>query len=214
MNIKYEKQLIGHGYNFVAGLDEAGRGSWAGPVVAACLIFDLKIPWEKLLKINDSKLLTIKIREKAFGWLIQNFQYGLGVVSPKLIDSIGIVPATKMAMKQAVENLSVQPDYLLIDAVKLSEITIPQENIIKGDRKIWSIAAASIIAKVARDKIMTEEHEKFPQYGFDRHKGYGTRLHYQMLCEHGICEIHRKSYEPIKNLAYGKNIKIQKLEIR
>ncbi|MFA4872019.1 MAG: ribonuclease HII [Patescibacteria group bacterium] len=201
MNIKYEKQLINDGYNFIAGLDEAGRGSWAGPVVAACLIFDLKIPLEKLLKINDSKLLTMNMREKAFDWLIQNFQYGLGVVSHKLIDSLGIVPATKMAMKQAVENLSVQPDYLLIDAVKLSEITIPQENIIKGDRKIWSIAAASIVAKVARDKIMAEEHEKFPQYGFDKHKGYGTRLHYKMLCKHGICEIHRKSYKPIKNLA-------------
>jgi len=200
MNTNHEQQLILNGYQYIGGIDEAGRGSWAGPVVAACLIFDLKIPLEKLLKINDSKLLTIKIRERAFGWLIQNFQYGLGVVSPKLIDSVGIVPATKMAMKQAVENLSVQPDYLLIDAVKLSEITIPQENIIKGDRKIWSIAAASIIAKVARDKIMAEEHEKFPQYGFDRHKGYGTRLHYQMLCEHGICEIHRRSYKPIKNL--------------
>ena len=201
MNIKYEKQLIGHGYNFIAGLDEAGRGSWAGPVVAACLIFDLKISLKRIFIINDSKLLTGKMREKSFGWLTENFQYGLGVVSPKLIDSIGIVPATKMAMKQAIENLlSVQPDYLLIDAVKLSKITIPQENIIKGDRKIWSIAAASIIAKVARDKIMAEEHEKFPQYGFDRHKGYGTRLHYQMLCEHGICEIHRRSYKPIKNL--------------
>ena len=200
MNTKRERQLIFNGYQYIAGLDEVGRGSWAGPVVAACLIFDFKIPLKRIFIINDSKLLTGKMREKTFGWLTENFQYGLGVVSPKLIDSIGIVAATKMAMKQAREKLSVQPDYLLIDAVKLSETMIPQENIIKGDRKIWSIAAASIIAKVARDKIMAEEHEKFPQYGFDKHKGYGTRLHYQMLCEHGICEIHRKSYEPIKIL--------------
>lgn len=194
---KYEKELLGRGYKCVAGIDEAGRGSWAGPVVAACVAFDT-IRNDKGFVINDSKKLIAKMRDKSYEWLIENFDYGVGVVSHELIDRIGIVPATKLAMEQAVNGMKHKPDYLLIDAVKLPQIKIKQESIIKGDSKVWCIAAASIIAKVTRDRIMTKYHATFPEYNFDKHKGYGTKRHHEMMCAHGICRIHRRSYKPIQ----------------
>ncbi len=189
-----ERRLIGRGYNRIVGIDEVGRGALAGPVVAACLEFNRS--FSQLPKINDSKLLSPGRREEIFDWLAgQDFCYGLGVVAQQVIDAIGIFPAVKLAMKQAIENLAEQPEYLLIDALELEDFPkIPQQGIIKGDQKIWSIAAASIIAKVSRDRIMNHYHQSYQVYGFDRHKGYGTEFHRKMIAKHGISPIHRKSY--------------------
>lgn len=201
LNHKTELGLNAAGYSLVGGIDEAGRGAWAGPVVAACLVFDLdKIKQDKVLSniINDSKKLTPKKRLECAQWLRKNFSHGVGVVASEVIDAIGIVPATKLAMKQAVENLPNQPHYLLIDAVSLKqEICLPQENVIKADEKIWSVAAASIIAKVTRDELMNYYHKIYGQYDFENHKGYGTGKHLASLKEYGICPIHRQSYRPV-----------------
>ncbi len=204
LNFIKEQNLLTGGFKSIAGIDEAGRGSWAGPVVAGCLRFDFDkaINGETLgIIIADSKLLSPSQREKAFSWLIDNFDYGVGIVDNNFIDTKGIIAATKLAMKRAAEKLSAAADYLLIDAVKLSDqLPINQESIIKGDRLIWSIAAASIIAKVSRDRIMDGYKEDFPDYGFDRHKGYGTKLHQEMICRHGVSSIHRRSYRPVAEL--------------
>lgn len=197
-----EKTLLEKGYLEIAGLDEAGRGAWAGPVVAACLKFGFKNKKRGLPGINDSKLLTARCREKIFSWLADNFDFGVGVVANELIDALGIVQATKLAMEQAIGQLENPPDYLLIDALKL-ENNIKQDNLIKGDSRIWSIAAASIIAKVTRDRIMDRGHEKYPAYGFNRHKGYGTREHWENIKKIGVCPLHRLSYRPISTLNRG-----------
>lgn len=197
-SINFEKKALADSYQYVAGIDEAGRGSWAGPVVATAVIFDIELKRPK--GIADSKLLSSVQREACYQWIIENCDYGVGIVSAKTIDRIGIVPATKRAMTIAIEKLQHQPDYLLIDAVKLSEVPIAQLSLIKGDQKSWSIAAASIIAKVARDRLMAKLCQKYPHYRFDRHKGYGTALHQRELMEFGISPIHRMSYRPIQNL--------------
>lgn len=188
-----EKDLKAQGFSFIAGIDEVGRGAWAGPVVAACLLFNFDCQ-KKLPPVHDSKLLSQKKREEFATWLMINFSYGLGVVASQKIDELGILNATKLAMQRAVANLKIAPDYLLIDAVKLPALKIQQENIIKGDQKIWSIAAASIIAKVFRDRLMRFYHRAFPLYGFDQHKGYGTSYHQTMIDRHGPCRLHRQSY--------------------
>lgn len=204
----HEKKLLAAGYATIAGMDEAGRGPWAGPVVAACIVFNDQAAKNKLFKINDSKKLTSKNRERCFKWLIENFDYGIGIVSHDIIDQINILNATKQAMMEAIGKLSSKIDYLLIDAVKLKSFTsASQESIIHGDQKVWSIAAASIIAKVTRDRLMIDYHQLYPQYGFDRHKGYGTKWHQKMLKQYGPCPIHRKSYAPIKLIMEHKNIK-------
>ncbi len=201
LGIKYELELLARGTRAIAGVDEAGRGPWAGPVVAACLLFDEGAARRRRgLIIHDCKKLDAVRREASFIWLTKNFRYGIGVISHEVIDKIGIAVAAKLAMREAVLKLAPTAEYLLIDAFRLKELTVPQENIIKGDQKIWSIAAASIIAKVTRDRLMMECHELYPQYGFDRHKGYGTKLHQVMLQKYGPCPIHRRSYEPIKQL--------------
>lgn len=199
-----EFKLQKSGYKHIAGVDEAGRGSWAGPIVAGAAIFDLK----KLAKeknkitrvIKDSKVLTAKNRIKAFELLTTRWllSWGIGVVRATKIDQRGLTWANHEAMRRALDNLGLNPDYILIDAVKLKTGEIPNEPIIDGDAKILSIAAASIIAKVLRDKIMKQFHEQFPEYGFDRNKGYGTKLHQRALKLHGTNHLHRKSYKPIK----------------
>ncbi|MFA5029876.1 MAG: ribonuclease HII [Patescibacteria group bacterium] len=199
-NFKLEKELVQNGYNNIIGLDEVGRGAWAGPVVAAAVSFSAKAETTKLA-VNDSKLLSAQERERIFSWLIENFAYGVGVVSPKLVDHFGIVAATKLAMSQAVANLPASPDYLLIDALTLESLaSISQRGIIKGDRKVWTIAAASIVAKVTRDRIMDYYHQIYECYGFNRHKGYGTKLHQAMLLEYGSCGLHRQSFRPLMDL--------------
>lgn len=207
LNLSREKNLIAAGFKQIAGIDEAGRGCWAGPVVAACLNFDEKKALDDVemnAAVADSKLLSPLKREKIFAWLIDKFDYGVGVVDNEFIDQYGIIKATRLAMKLAVDKLAGQPDYLLIDAVDLkADIALEQEAIIKGDRLVWSIAAASIIAKVWRDQIMVGYHREFSCYCFNQHKGYGTNLHRQMIAAHGICPIHRRSYQPIAELLTG-----------
>ena len=196
-NKNREKELLVEGYKLIAGLDEAGRGSWAGPVVAGCLVYN---PQVKIISgVNDSKKISPEKRELLYNWLTNNFDFGVGIIDNNKIDEIGILNATKLAMINAIHNLKSKPDYLLIDAVKLKQ-NIPQENIIKGDEKIWSIAAASIIAKVTRDRLMVKMAGKFPNYGFERHKGYGTAFHLGAMRKLGICEFHRRSYRPVMKI--------------
>ncbi|AOT68380.1 ribonuclease HII [Geosporobacter ferrireducens] len=188
----YEKELAKEGYRMIAGLDEAGRGPLAGPVVAAAVIlpFDLFIDG-----INDSKKISEKKREKLYDIINEKaLAVGVGIVENNVIDEINILRATKRAMGEAVKNLEIKSDFLLIDAVKLTDIKIKQQSVIKGDQKSISIAAASIIAKVTRDRIMNQYHEVFPEYGFVSHKGYGTKEHYESIEKHGITPIHRKSF--------------------
>ena len=206
-NFEEEKILWEKGFKYVAGLDEAGRGSLSGPVVAGAVAFkteNLKI--DKFIEnlklkignlIKDSKLLSQKQREEAYEKLIKcdEIVWGIGVVSEKVIDKINILEATKLAMQKAVKKL--KPCFLLIDGNFKVYCATPQRAIVKGDQKVMSIAMASIIAKVTRDRIMLKYHKKYPQYGFDKHKGYGTELHTRMLKKHGACKIHRKSFFPV-----------------
>jgi ribonuclease HII len=199
-NLEEEKKLWKKGFECVVGLDEVGRGPLAGPVVAGAVF--IKPGSEILLKgINDSKKVSEKRREELYNILInhKDIKWGIGIVSEKVIDKINILEATKLAMKIAVEKLS--PDYLLLDGNFLLEnMSVSQTAIVKGDQKVISISAASIIAKVTRDKMMEDFSNKYPEYGFDRHKGYGTAYHIEMIKKHGPCEIHRLSFAPISEL--------------
>ena len=200
-----EIKLRKNGYKFIAGIDEVGRGPLAGPVVACAVVIKLKVKSEKLKVfggIRDSKQLSERQREKFYEILTNDshVHYGIGIVSEKIIDKINILQATFLAMKKAVENLKVKPDFLLIDGKwTLEDYPISQTAIIKGDKKVFSIAAASIIAKVTRDRMLVKLRQKYPQYGFEKHKGYGTKLHLEMLKKYGPCKIHRKSFKPVKN---------------
>lgn len=177
----------------VAGMDEAGRGPLAGPVVCACVIMPLEN--EKLIDgINDSKKLSPKKREELFEKIVKTaISYSIVEVDEKTIDRINILQATKLGMKKAFESLSVKPAIVLIDAVKL-DIDIKQENIIKGDAKSYNIASASILAKVYRDRLMVKLSKDYPEYHFDKHKGYGTKEHIDALKKYGKCPIHRDSF--------------------
>jgi len=173
-NFSEEKKLWKRGFNVVVGLDEAGRGPLAGPVVAAAIFLQKNCRIN--LKINDSKKLTQKQREEYYKLLINHKEitWGVGIVSETVIDKINILQASKLAMQKAVEDLGIATDFLLIDGNFRLQSEIAQKSIIKGDQKVFSIAAASIIAKVTRDNIMQSMHKKYPEYGFDSHKGYGT----------------------------------------
>lgn len=194
-----EQKLWQQGYHLVAGIDEVGRGSLAGPVAAAAVILpqSLDVPPE-LSGVRDSKELTPKqrellspqIQEQATAW-------GIGMVSAELVDGLGIVEATRRAMSQAIRELSLYPQFLLIDALKLPQIALPQKAIIDGDKLSLSIACASIIAKVARDRLMIDLDKKHPGYGFAHHKGYGTPEHLDCLAKLGPCPIHRRSFAPV-----------------
>lgn len=187
------------GYEFIVGLDEAGRGSWAGPLVAAAII----LPKNSNIKgVKDSKLLSVKKRgELSQKIRKQALDVGIGEVSPSEIDNLGLSKAGQLAFKRAIENLKKKPDFILVDAFLLSkEIKISSRSIIKGDTICYSIASASIVAKVFRDEIMINYSKKYPEYGFEKHKGYGTKTHQRNLKKHGITDIHRKSYKPIKKL--------------
>lgn len=188
----------------LAGIDEAGRGPLAGPVVAGCAVLPKDFD---VIGVDDSKKLSEKKREELFNVIIEKaLAYGVGTVDNKIIDEINILNATKLAMRKAIEQTSAmlheksgqEINILLLDAVHLDDVDIPQEGIIKGDAKSLSIAAASIIAKVTRDRIMVEYHKEYPYYGFDKNKGYGTKIHYEGLNSHGITPIHRRTF--LKNL--------------
>jgi len=195
-SFRYEKFLRKKGYDLIAGVDEVGRGPLAGPLVAAAVILPQKV---KLPGLNDSKLLSPAKREELFVQ-IKKFAVSIGIAkaSHKLVDKLNVHQANLLAMKMAVFALSVSADYLLIDGARNKlDLSIPQTAINKGDRKCACIAAASIIAKVTRDRLMVRYHKKYPEYGFDRHKGYGTELHVQRLLKHGPCPIHRRSFAPL-----------------
>ena len=200
-NLREEKKLWKKGFKRVAGLDEAGRGPLAGPVVAAVVSL---IPNSKFLipKLRDSKKLTAKKREEFYKLIVKSpfLEWGIGRVSEKVIDKINILEATKLAMKRAIKKLKRRPDFLILDGNFKINVDIPQKSIIKGDEKVFSCAAASILAKVYRDRIMERYDRKFPKYEFKKHKGYGTKFHFKMLKKYGPCKIHRKTFEPIKSL--------------
>ena len=186
----------------VAGVDEVGRGPLAGPVVAAAAVLPGPVPDEYSQIVNDSKLLSELQRQRAFAWLIEwCVTYGIGACGADEIDSIGIVPATRLAMSRAITELDPQPEHLLIDAVELHSVPIPQTSVFKADSLSQSAAAASIIAKVTRDRLMAEVFEsEYPGYGFANHKGYGTETHMLALRELGVSPIHRRSFKPISDL--------------
>lgn len=189
-----ENEARQQGYKQIAGVDEAGRGPLAGPVVAAACI----IPEGVFFKgINDSKQLTAEEREALFIEIVPSTVYAVGIISPEEIDRINIYQATIRAMLQAIVALSVVPDMLLVDGMALPHPTVPSKKIIGGDAKSQLIAAASIVAKVTRDRMMVEYDAKYPQYGFKQHKGYGTPQHLEAIDKHGPCPIHRMSYEPL-----------------
>ena len=189
----YENKLKDEGYKYVCGIDEAGRGPLCGEVVAAAVILNDGVIIEG---VNDSKKLSEKKREILYDEIIKNVKaYGIGSASIYEIEKYNILGATKLAMTRAVENLSVKPDYVLIDGnQKVSSIKISQETIVSGDSKSLSIACASILAKVTRDRILREYDKKYPMYGFSKHKGYGTKAHIEAIKEYGMCEIHRPSF--------------------
>jgi ribonuclease HII len=192
----FEQSMNQKGYKKIAGVDEAGRGPLAGPVVAAACFIPNDVYIEDLV---ECKQLTPLRRESLFAAITNDpqIEYGVGIVSHQEIDTINIYQATILAMNQAVKNLPNKPDFLLVDGLELKG-EIPCLKIIKGDEKSFSIAAASIIAKVTRDRLMCEYHEKWPYYGFESHKGYGTKKHIEAIKEHGPCPIHRMSFAPLK----------------
>jgi len=219
-NFEEEGRLWRKGYNFVVGLDEVGRGPLAGPVVACAICFGapkqiaqarFQIPFGPSLRrepnskfrvfdgIRDSKKLSPKQRENWYKILAshRNIKWGIGIVSEKIIDKINIFEATKLAMRKAVKALECEAEYLLLDGnFTLEDLPINQKAIVRGDEKIFSCAAASIIAKVTRDRIMVKYHKKFPQYKFDKHKGYGTKDHISAIKKNGVCSLHRLSFKP------------------
>lgn len=213
-----ENRLLDEGYGFVIGVDEAGRGPLAGPVVAAtAVIKDMALigagdDIKKIDLIRDSKTLSHKQREKLFDFIHEHFHIGVGICDHKTIDRINILEATFLAMKSALSDLKLKLKYgekkhiVVVDGnKKIPNISIYQKAVPSGDKLVKSISAASIIAKVTRDRIMLEMHEKYPQYAFDKHKGYGTKMHMDALKKYGPCAIHRRSFEPVKILLKSKN---------
>ena len=192
MTYEYEKQAIAEGYNVVCGVDEAGRGPLCGPVCAAAVILPLDC---EIAGINDSKKLTEKKRDMLFDIIKEKaVAYSVVMVDAATIDEINILQATFKAMREAVETLSVKADIALIDGNQKPGLSIEERILVKGDAKSISIAAASILAKVTRDRYCLEMDEKYPEYQFAKHKGYGTKLHYEMIAEHGICPEHRRTF--------------------
>lgn len=188
----YEKEAYNAGFKCVCGIDEAGRGPLAGPVFAAAVVLplDCDIPG-----LNDSKKLSEKKREQLFDVIVEKaLAYSVASASEKEIDDINILQATFLAMRRAFDSLPMKPDKAFIDGNKVPGVDAIEQSIVKGDSKSMSIAAASILAKVSRDRYMLEMAKLYPQYEFERHKGYGTKLHYEKIAEHGVSEIHRRTF--------------------
>jgi len=204
LDLQIENEYFSLGYNYIGGVDEAGRGPLAGPVVAACVVInrDFKIDQADLELVKDSKKLTAKKREQLFKVIREKVAaVEIGVVSNQTIDKINILQASFLAMRRAINKLKVEPEYILLDgAFKIPKLSKPQTAIVRGDATVFAIAAASIIAKVSRDWLMTELDKQYPQYSFAKHKGYGTKLHLVKIQEHGPCPIHRFSFAPLKEL--------------
>ena len=187
-----EHGLYKKGYKLICGVDEAGRGPLCGPVVAAAVILK---PEDKIEGVNDSKKLTEKKREALYDVIMSKaLSVGVGISDVDVIEKVNILNATKLAMKQAIQNLNVVPEYVLIDGNQMIDINIEAQTVVSGDAKSESIAAASIIAKVTRDRMLIEWDKQYPQYGFAKHKGYGTKAHIEAIKEYGLCPIHRPSF--------------------
>lgn len=196
---KYENELLNKGYKYIVGTDEAGRGPMAGPLVVAAVILPVD---KKIDGLNDSKKLSSKQREILFDDIIKNaIEYSIEFIDVEDVDNLNVYQASKIGMINCIKKLKAPVDYILSDAIPLG-IDIPCMDIIKGDAQSSSIAAASILAKVSRDRYMCEIASKYPKYGFEKHKGYVTKHHLEMLELHGPCEIHRRSFEPVRKSLY------------
>lgn len=194
-NLKFEKEAYSLGYNKIAGIDEVGRGPLVGPVVTACVILPKDFYIEGL---TDSKKLSEKKREMFYDIIMKKaISVGVGIIDEKIIDKVNIYEATKLAMYQAIDNCKVKPDYILIDAMKLEKLEIPNLSIIKGDLKSISISAASIIAKVTRDRMMYDLDKLYPMYKFSKNKGYPTKDHIEAIKKYGVLNEHRKTFNPV-----------------
>ena len=197
---KYENELYNEGIAYIGGVDEVGRGPLIGPVVAACVVLTKDF---KLDGLTDSKKLSEKKRDLFYEYIINNcISYSVGIVSPEEIDEINIYEASRKAMMIAIENVrkKIKLDHVLVDAMPLPDLDIKSTSIIKGDAKSISIAAASVVAKVTRDKMMYELDEKYPMYGFGEHKGYPTKKHIEAINKYGLIDGYRKTYGPVKKL--------------
>ena len=200
-----EEALLKRGYSYVAGIDEVGRGPLAGPVMAGVVILPPRPQGSWLDGIRDSKVMTAAQRERSYEAILGNaWASATGEASAEEIDEIGIVPATSLAMRRALDSLALMPQYLLIDAFPLPDVDIPQKAIVKGDALSLSIAAASIVAKVTRDRIMEEFDRDYPQYGFASHKGYGSAEHIRKIGALGPCPVHRYSFAPIRHSGFSR----------
>jgi len=209
--LEFEKELFDKGIRYLAGIDEVGRGPLAGPLVVGAVMLNLEklfltnydVEWRKTYgKINDSKKLTEKTRNELEGFIKDNcLSFSIIEISSTELDLIGIGPATQKAFLNAVNNLKISPEHVFIDAFKIKKFPSEKQTpIIKGDSRSITIAAASIIAKVHRDRLMVEYSKIYPHYGFEKHKGYGTKYHLDSIKTHGICDIHRRCFEPIKSI--------------
>ncbi len=210
--VEEEIALYRQGYQLIAGLDEAGRGCLAGPVVAAAVILPLAevaetgslAALEPFKGTRDSKQMSARQRESMYDIIMQHaLAVGVGIGPVELIDERNILQATKWAMRAALAQLTPQPQALLLDALTLPGVSLPQRSLIKGDARCLSIAAASVVAKVTRDRLMLQLHEAYPAYGFAQHKGYATEAHLAALQRHGVCPCHRRSFSPIREMLFG-----------
>ena len=196
--LKYEKELYDQGITLIGGVDEAGRGPLVGPVVAACVILPVNYSLDGLI---DSKQLTEKKRDKYYDIIMNDaISVGVGIVDSKTIDEINILEASRLAMKLAIDNMNIKPEYILSDAMKLNNQSIPYKDIIHGDALSLSIAAGSVIAKVTRDRMMYELDKEYPEYGFGKHKGYPTKLHLENIKKYGLLKNYRFTYKPVSDL--------------
>ncbi len=197
-----ERAFWANGVDVVAGIDEVGRGSWAGPVVAAAVVLPAGAEISPdLLDVRDSKRVSPRDRDRLLGYIVRSsLAVGLGWSSHHVIDRLGVAQANRLAMMRAVANLALPPHVLLIDAVRIPDLPLPQVCMPRGETWSLSIAAASIVAKVVRDRWMTRSASRFPAYGFERNKGYGTRQHREALLRHGACPLHRRTFRPITEL--------------
>ncbi len=199
--LSFERAARASGFTCIAGLDEAGRGPLAGPVVAAAVALP---PGLLIPGLTDSKQVPELERDRLFDLIReQAVCFGIGVADERVIDEVNILQATIIAMERSLEALIPRPDYLLLDAITLPRVRLPQKPLVKGDCRSHSIAAASILAKVTRDRLMLELHDKYPQYNFRKHKGYGTSEHLDLLRRHGPCEAHRKTFSPVAEMLRG-----------
>ena len=205
--LKFERDLYSQGITLIGGVDEAGRGPLVGPVVAACVILPVNYELEGL---NDSKQLSEKKRDLLFDIIMKDaISVGVGIVEADMIDEINILEASRLAMKLAIENMDVKPEFVLSDAMKLNNIDIPYKDIVHGDALSLSIAAGSVIAKVTRDRMLYELDKEYPEYGFAKHKGYPTKAHLEAIQKYGLLKNYRFTYKPVSDLINSEKVVIR-----